>query len=74
MESFKHLEVDGKLYAWPSSRRYDQWSKIPMDRLDIPQRWAKAVGLHNEDDIRMGRVEELNQDSYRKGSGRKRSW
>lgn len=52
MESFKHLEVDGKLYAWPSSRRYDPMVKNTYGSVWTYRRdWAKAVGLHNEDDI-----------------------
>lgn len=52
MESFKHLEVDGELYAWPSSRRYDPMVKNTYSSVWIYRRdWAKAVGLYNEDDI-----------------------
>ena len=52
MESFKHLEVDGELYAWPSSRRYDPMVKNTYTSVWLYRRdWAKEVGLYNEDDV-----------------------
>lgn len=52
MESFKALEVDGKLYAWPSSRNNPPEVKNTYGSVFTYRRdWARAVGLYKEKDI-----------------------